>query len=267
MANKLLKQMVNGLLKSAGVELRRISNSNEGDPIFGTARHGMTEELLHMKRLGFQPDLIIDAGAANGDSPFLSVFPSSKFVWIEPCQEFEKDLISLQKRFNGEYHIAVAGAEPGTSYIEVYDGFYGSTIMSSVDGHPTSKEKRPVPMIRVDQLVTPNANSSILLKADTQGSELEVLKGAINLFPNVELILLEVCLFHFYDNGPDFLDICNWLKTHGFMPYSFVNFSNRPLDKALFMIDVFFVQTEGKFRKTHQWASPKQYADWANKKA
>lgn len=54
MANKLLKQMVNGLLKSAGVELRRIPDSNAGDPLYGVARHGMTEELLHMKKLGFQ---------------------------------------------------------------------------------------------------------------------------------------------------------------------------------------------------------------------
>ena len=54
------------------------------------------------------------------------------------------------------------------------------------------------------------------LSLDTQGSELEILKGAVGSLANAVGVETEVSFRQIYENGPLFGDICSFLNTLGF---------------------------------------------------
>jgi FkbM family methyltransferase len=55
----------------------------------------------------------------------------------------------------------------------------------------------------------------LLLKIDTQGFEVEVLKGAVKILDRVKLVYCETSLEPLYQNEQTYLYILNFLKTHG----------------------------------------------------
>ena len=55
-----------------------------------------------------------------------------------------------------------------------------------------------------------------LLKIDTQGNELNVLKGSKKLFKNVKFIKLELMLYDYYEKSYFFSDIESFLKKFDF---------------------------------------------------
>jgi FkbM family methyltransferase len=55
-----------------------------------------------------------------------------------------------------------------------------------------------------------------LLKLDTQGSELDILKGAMATLTDVVLVMSEVCFNPFYEEQPLFGDVDRWLRGRGF---------------------------------------------------
>ncbi len=97
-----------------------------------------------------------------------------------------------------------------------------------------------------------------LIKADVQGAELEVLKGAEKVLLDTELVLLEVSLFQIYEGIPEFYEVVDFMKQRGFVAYDFVGGHNRLVDGALAQVDVAFVKENGIFRENHAYALPEQ---------
>lgn len=263
---KLLKQAVKSVFQTLGYKISPIEKGAE-ESAFTPFRASSSQELEHMKRLGFTPNLIIDLGAANGESPFLYFYPEAEYIWVEPCEEFKPSLEALKHKYKGEYLIAAAGEKVSETEIHVYEGLYGSSVLETNDQQYVKSIKRKIPLVSVDSIVTEAqlAKGNILLKADVQGYELNVLKGAEKTLEHCEVIFLETCLFDMFIEAGDLTEIIIFLKEKGFKPYAFVDGSNRPYDQALGQIDVFFVRENGFFRKSHRWAKDDQYDKW-NKK-
>ena len=60
----------------------------------------------------------------------------------------------------------------------------------------------------------------ILLKIDTQGYELEVIKGAKKIMPYIDCLLLEVSLTRLYEEQPLFEEILDYTSKNGFSIWS-----------------------------------------------
>jgi FkbM family methyltransferase len=260
---KVLKNFAKSLAQKMGFTISRI-NPKTQKSVFSPFRATSGEELLHIKQLGFKPNLIIDLGAANGESPFIYIFPESEYIWVEPCEEFRPSLEALTKKHKGIYHIAACGESVSETKIHVYDGLYGSSILENADQKNLITQERVVPMVSVDSIVTNEhlEKGNIILKADVQGFELNILKGAEKTLDYCEVIFLETCLFDTFIKGGDLTEIILYLNGKGFKPYAFVDGCNRPYDQSLFQIDVFFVKDSGFFRKSHHWAQDAQYEKW-----
>jgi len=219
-------------------------------------RHAIDEALLHIVRTGYYPDLIIDVGAADG-TPFLqNNFPKSRFFWIEPLQEFEEALKKLQQTYKGDYAITAVGKKEGNLVLHVHEDLHGSTLFNETDGEKADGAPREIPVTTLNKLGSENnwkQYGKILLKADVQGFELEVLEGAKDLLPHVDVILLEVSFFRFLKQAPDFFDVISYMKGIGYVVYDIVGGLNRPLDSALGQKDLVFVKENGVFRANHGW--------------
>jgi hypothetical protein len=99
----------------------------------------------------------------------------------------------------------------------------------------------------------------ILLKADVQGAEMRVLEGALPVLDKVEMIVLEVLLFDFFQGqNPQLHDVVGWLHEQGFVTWDIFGQGYRPLDHALSQVDMVFVKNAGMFRTKHEYASEEQ---------
>ncbi len=119
--------------------------------------------------------------------------------------------------------------------------------------------ERTVPAITLDQICQEKCTKGpYLIKIDTQGSELDVLRGAENVIQETKFVITEVSFFQFFAGGPQFYDCVKFMKERGFVCYDMFDLSYRPLDGAMSQVDLAFVREKSQFRKAHFYATREQ---------
>lgn len=75
----MLRSIIRKTFNAFGYEIKKKNLRDMFD-----VRQSFDEALSQLKAVGYSPDLIIDVGAADGTPPLQTVFPDSRFFWIEP---------------------------------------------------------------------------------------------------------------------------------------------------------------------------------------
>ena len=213
--------------------------------------------LAHVKNLGFEPETSIDVGVAHGTFELYTSFPDATHLLIEPIQEFEGVMRHISRKFNKvEYVIAAASNTPGTVEINVHKDLSGSSTLKETSGTHVDGVPRQVPTVKIDDLCHERQlKGPYLIKIDVQGAELNVLDGAQEVLKETELVILEVSLFQFFTNGPQFFDVVSYMKERNFVVYDIFGGHLRPLDGALAQVDIAFAKADGVFRKSREYAT------------
>lgn len=175
-----------------------------------------------------QGEIVIDVGANVGDfvECCLAYQPWAFIHAFEPLPNAFKE---LQKKFSsyarvftvnqaigskaGNLPIQVSRFSEASSFLNqatvLKDGLYG------IDFSVT--QELNVAVIRLDDYIGQmNVGRIRLLKIDTQGFELEVLKGAREYLPSIEYIYLEGAFKPLYENQPLVNDLQKFLRTENF---------------------------------------------------
>ncbi|MDB5200769.1 MAG: Methyltransferase, FkbM family [Ferruginibacter sp.] len=251
--------MIKKILAAAGFELRKLHQSNVMSAADAKQQHrdSMEKSLLFLKESGFDPAVVIDIGAGSGTLPLLQTFPDAKHILIEPLIEFEPQLSALQKSFKVEFIFAAVGTGKEAISINVHKDLYGSSLLKEQDGPVADGTPRKVPMISLDSLheKIPDPPSSLVIKIDVQGAELDVLRSGPKLLQQADLVIMECSFFNFLHNAPDITDVICFMKEQGFVMYDIYDFHNRPIDGALGQADISFVKADGCFRSSHNWTT------------
>lgn len=94
---------------------------------------------------------------------------------------------------------------------------YGKTRFSE---EIVSTQTQPTKMQRLDQFIQENnlASESIFLKSDTQGFDLEVLKGLGDCIKNIRMIMVELSFKSIYVDMPHATEVMSFLRNHDFSP-------------------------------------------------
>jgi FkbM family methyltransferase len=221
------------------------------------------KEFLEFLKLdkNYYPDIILDVGVAHGTPELYETFPKSQFILFEALHEFEPVIKEFKKKYLSlDYELVALGDKEDIIEINVHPDLVGSSIFlededSDVNGEPRKIELKPLDYYKEKYNFD---KKNILLKVDVQGAELQVLKGAINTLDFINVVILEISLFDFFNNKISFLDISNFLNENGFCIYEIFNFTYRPLDKALAQIDVAFVKKNSLFKKENIFATKEQ---------
>jgi hypothetical protein len=69
----------------------------------------------------------------------------------------------------------------------------------------------------------PGLSTPILIKVDTEGSDLEVLQGGIELLRVTDTVIVEVSISRRFEEGYTFEDMVLFMKQNGFYVYDFLN--------------------------------------------
>ena len=97
-----------------------------------------------------------------------------------------------------------------------------------------------------------------IFKVDAHSAELDVLLGASSILGDTEFVILEIPLFQFFKNGPQFFDLVSFMKQQGFVVYDMFGPQYRLLDGAMSAMDIAFGKESGRFRKCHHYATKEQ---------
>ena len=210
--------------------------------------------LMNLKACSFDPSFTVDIGAYVGEwtEQFLEVFPGKKVLMLE-AQESKKTLlenvcakyndvnclIGLLSATNGKpvsFHENETASHVGLVNEDLCEGakIYLTQTLDSI----IEKNNYPLPDF---------------LKLDVQGHEIEVLKGGEKAISNCEVCLLEVSFLELTPGDPLVLDIFNFMDQKGFQAYDISQLMRRPLDKALYQADVFFVKKTSRLLKSKSW--------------
>ena len=185
-------------------------------------------------------DLVVDAGANLGQ--FAQLVRAKGYrgrIWsFEPVTSVCSELkLASRNSSNWEVSQFALGKTNDTLVINVPSNHSLSSFLkpselmasyNSVGGLITET----VQVKRLDEVLSDDGARRILLKADVQGFEKQVLEGAAGILDRVHAIYLELPIAHLYEGGWTFAEAITYLDTLGFAPAQFRSVNTMPNDRA-----------------------------------
>jgi FkbM family methyltransferase len=203
-----LKERFNAALGYGGL---RLINSGWGP-------RGFTAPLRRLVDQGWRPRQIVDVGAFKGTWTVecLGICPDARYLLIDPLPSNRAALEDLESRHaNVTAWFGAAGAKGGELVIHSHAD--QSSPLVAVDPGWRATESITVPVRTIDSFV---ASGEIappqLIKADVQGYELEVLRGATEALATADAVLLEVSFRELYAGQPLAHELIAFLGDRGF---------------------------------------------------
>ena len=216
---------------------------------------GESMRLNEVKKLGIDPVTILDIGAHRGQFYSWAKYewPDSVIWMVESNEIHESTLKNLTSGKNDEYLIAALGDE------EREVTFYTRKDKPHTEGNSYYKEanywdipqlvlESKVKLQRLDDLFTEDTEFE-LIKIDTQGSELDILKGGQNLVSKSSVVILEVSYVEYNSGSPLAEDVISYMKSINFDIYIEIgeHYSNEPQWKDVTVQkDLLFYRKESK---------------------
>ncbi len=240
---ELIKSAINSLARPLGA---RVVGSDWGP-------RGFVSSFQRAKSVGFVPSVVIDVGASDGrwTKECLQVFAQARYALFDPLPENVEalsDLVTTHPSF--AFWSGAIGAEETRLPLKSHGhqtSFYDS---ADFKGPPLEVEMRTLNSF----IESMGFRAPMLLKADVQGYELEVLRGATRCLQMTELLLLEVSFKQIYDGSPLAHEVIAECGRLGYRIYDICTYSQRPRDGALAQADVIFVKRESPLLGFEGWA-------------
>jgi FkbM family methyltransferase len=241
-----MKRAVKSLLRQTPYRVIRAADAN---------RFLAIEECLHnAKRRGYEPLVIIDAGANVGEFALLSkaLFPDAMVHLIEPQPACIPALERLCERPGFELHRYALGGKRGAARLSVEPDGVTTGAYIVAEGAAVAHAAE-VQLCTLDELaIDLRVEHRCLLKLDLQGHELEALRGAVRALQSIELILCEVSFFT--QSGPLVTEITRYLDDHGFELHDIASITGRARDNRARQADLLFARRGTALTTDTAWA-------------
>lgn len=196
-------------------------------------------------------DLVIDVGANRGQyaAALRAAGYRGRIASFEPLAEPFAALAAAAAR-DGRWDTwqLALGARRAVAGVHVAEDSRNSSLLAVGPRHlravPDSRAvaRETVEMERLDD-VWPRLVGGArrpYLKIDTQGYELEVLRGATASLGAIALVEAELSLVSTYDGGPLFGEVVGFLAGHGFSPLAFEGVLDDPDTGEMLQADAIF---------------------------
>jgi FkbM family methyltransferase len=177
--------------------------------------------LSYLKDLGYNPKVIIDAGANHGlfAMEAWSAFKNEDplILCIEGSEKRRENLSKLH--FNFVFSVVGKSAK----YVRFFDGDgianTGNSIFKEDTKHFKGVKPKKVVMRTLDDLLGGKLQGkvgSMMLKLDIQGAELEALKGALNILHFFDVIYMEASIVSYNKGAPLVSEVLSFTRSQGF---------------------------------------------------
>lgn len=231
-AQKILGVFGLALIRTNPIENRNIIN-----------RSTMRGAIRALAQRGYQINTIIDIGASDSRWTLdaMEFFPQSQYLLIEAQSFHEENLKAFtQIHPNTQYVLAAAGDKVGKIYFDAGDPFGGQASHT-----PFAVNNVELPVTTLDhEVASRKLVGPFLIKFDTHGFELPILKGATAVLEKTEVIIMECYAQHLMPESLTFPQICSYLDNLGFRCIDVVDPVWRTYDDSFWQMDLIFIRKE-----------------------
>jgi len=229
------KKSLRRLLQRLGYKLVRV-----GGPLDRCTMDGAFRALARRKH---PFGTVVDIGASNGSwsAALMRHFPTCNYLLVEAQSVHEPSL----RRFcathqNAQFVLAAAGERDGRIYFDASQPLSGQASET-----PFAANNIEVPVVSLDTaLRARKLEGPYLLKFDTHGFELPILRGAAETLARTDAIIMECYNFNIGPECLTFAEMCSHLDARGFRCIDLVDPMHRPHDDSLWQIDLVFVRKD-----------------------
>lgn len=166
------------------------------------------------------PKTMVDVGVAGGTDALYEAFPDAHLVLVEPLPDIFKGLAKVQKSRPCTLIPKAVSHEAGEMEIivdETLRGQSGFHRRTELVRKSTTKHKRTIQVTTLDIIADEiELETPILLKIDTEGHEINVLRGARRLLQKTDTLIIEASVAKRFEGGYSFADIIQELDGMGF---------------------------------------------------
>jgi len=219
------------------------------------ARHGFSSmwwSLQNLKKLGYQPDIIVDVGAFAGEwtKRAMTIFEDKYFLMVEPQPDKQTLLSQLEKKYKNVMFAPFVVAATDDQNVEFTIQKTGSSVYEQTFEGRASKQKVTLQTKMLDSIVQEKKlTGEFLLKLDVQGYEIEVMKGAKHLLDHTNVVLLESSLLNYNRNAPLIDEIFKYMKQQGFILFDVAELNRKDDDNVLSQADLIFCRHDWQIRQ------------------
>ena len=220
-----MKNKINSYLRRFNVEIHGVGYIQKlKNSVIKKSEWSKQLELLKSKA-----DVIFDVGANRGDITlkYLNLFPKAKIHSFEPFPKSYEIFINRHKKnTNVQLNKYALSSSIGRANLNINKSVDTNSLLESKNiGATSDKSCTSIGQLEIETntidnyCIQHNINEIDILKIDVQGSEIEVLKGALNMLKkgNIKLIYTETYFKQQYVNQPLFHDISQLLYNHNFV--------------------------------------------------
>jgi FkbM family methyltransferase len=240
-----IRSHVQQLFRRLGWEVQRVENTN--------SERQLLKKLLRLTAA----DVVLDVGANTGQfgDLLLEIGFTGTLVSFEAQPEIHARLLRHANASGRSWLVApcaALGSQRGQIELNISANSVSSSILPMRQIHlesaPQSKYvgKQTVNIERLDELaaayLAPTA--TVFLKIDTQGYELEVLKGATGLLARTAALQLELSLVPLYAQAPSFVDMVAHMASRNYELFGLVPGFRDPTTGRALQMDGFFVRAD-----------------------
>lgn len=214
--------------------------------------------LKKLKQRGYYPKYIFDVGSAGGhwSGNVIPMFPDTEYYLFEPLADIDKKYIASNKRLLDKYqwHLKCLALGEEDKEINFYkhDFAHSSTGITLNSNDSFEIIKRPC--MRLDTFINKyKLEAPSLVKMDTQGCELDIIKGLGKYLEEVEILIIETWLSRGYrPNTPLIHELMNYLAKYGIYMYEVAG-DYRPETGDLISQDFFFVNKKSDIARGYRF--------------
>lgn len=202
---------------------------------FGVDCHKVTPGTCHFMRLRRLCDrlgttVVFDIGANEGQFArgLLASGFRGRVISVEPGTEAHNGLVRAaagHSRWIVASRCAV-GASTGTAELNIAGNSVSSSLRPMLDAHQSADPRSTYVRTETCDVVTmadlfsryvQASDKGVFMKADVQGHESEVLRGAAEVLPRIDAIQLEMSLIPLYEGESEFIDQVAAMKSMGYV--------------------------------------------------
>jgi len=200
-------------------------------------------------RLLDKVDTVIDVGVAYGTPDLYDALKPKHLIFIEPVSIFEEHIKNLQQQHPGSQYFPVGLSSNDEDSVINYrlDFPILTSLLQSSPLRDTGSEEiveLPVTLRRLDSVFPQfhHMDGSTLMKVDTEGFELEVLKGGVESIRHIKYLMLEISVIKRFEGSYNCSELFAFLQSHGFILHTCLSAS---VDAEGFcrVIDAVFINT------------------------
>ena len=205
----------------------------------------MFDKLLHLKKMGYSPDTILDIGAHHGNW-------TRSMKQIFACDYYLFEAIDYPHLGTDKvYHVVLSDKIGEVDWYQMKNT--GDSVFREKTHHFKNCQIIKRQTIDLNTLISQenilSESKNIFIKIDCQGSEIPILKGSTSILSRTDFILLEIPLFGVYNEGvPNFLEHIRFMDSIGFVAYDILE--HHYINNFNMQVDMLFINKTHSFNTT-----------------